>query len=194
LKGGMISKKLDILLLINYFAFAFIGWYFGDVLFAIAGLAIAYLVDIFSPKWKYELTWQNIDMALKNIYQYGKSPCELCFLVGGRKVYIYRDEKDDSRREQPKRTRIRMAVCMPLADWSDLFTDDGFRQLLHKHGGKGMYSNNRGPESYDLFVKKGHELEYCKKILRVLFEKALGGLRPNIYAKSVVNAKKKYLG
>jgi hypothetical protein len=190
LKGGMISKKLDILLLINYFLFPLIGWCVEGILTAIAGLLIAYLVDIFAPKWKHELTWKDIDIALRNIYKYGKNPCELCFRIGNKKIFVYRDERDDSRRGGPPKTRIRMAVCLPLADWSNLFTEDGYRQLLHKYGGKGMYGNNRGPKSYDIFMKKGHELEDCKELLKFLFEKSVGGLRPNIYARSVVNAKK----
>jgi hypothetical protein len=190
LKGRLISKKLDMLLLINYFLFPIIGWYFGGILIAIAGLLIAYLVDIFTPKWKHELTWKDIDIALVNIYEYGKSPCELCIRADNRRIFIYRDERDDSRRDGPPITRIRMAVCMPLADWSDLFTENGYRQLLHKYGGKGMYSNNRGPKSYDIFMKNGREIEDCKELLKLLFEKSVGGLRSNIYARSVVNAKK----
>jgi hypothetical protein len=53
-----------------------------------------------------------------------------------------------------------------------------------------MYSNNRGPESYDIFTRIGHELEDCKGLLKTLFEKSVGGLRPDIYAQSVVNTKK----
>jgi hypothetical protein len=190
LKGGLISKKLDMLLLINYFLFSLIGWYVGGILVAIAGILIAYLLDIFTPKWKHELTWKDLDTALVNIYKYGKSPCELCIRADNRRIFVYRDERDDSRRGGPPKSRIRMAVCMPLVDWSDLFTEDTYSQLLRKYGGKGMYSKNRGPKSYDIFMKKGHELEDCKEILKFLFEKSVGGLRPDIYARSVVNAKK----
>jgi hypothetical protein len=178
----MISKKLDILLLINYFIFPLIGWHFGGILIAIAGLLIAYLVDIFAPKWKHELTWQDIDIALKNIYKHGKNPCELCFQVGERRVYIYRDEKGDE--DDP----IRMAVRIPLKDWSDIYNKEDFSQLMNKFGYMGIYSKNRGPEAYVIFTSNG--ADDCKEILKTLFERSVGGLRPDIYARSVVNAKK----
>ena len=178
----MISKKLDILLLINYFIFPLIGWHFGGILIAIAGLLIAYLVDIFAPKWKHELTWQDIDIALQNIYKHGKNPCELCFQVGKRKVYIYRDEKGNE--DDP----IRMAARIPLNDWSDIYNKEDFSELMKKFGYMGTYSKNRGAEAYVIFTSNG--AADCKEILKVLFQKSVGGLRPDIYARSVVNAKK----
>lgn len=183
MKGGMISKKLDILLLINYFIFPLIGWYFGGILIAIAGLLFAYLIDIFAPKWKHELTWQDIDIALKNIYRYGKNPCDLCFYVKNRKVYIYRDEQGDHQEES-----IRMAARIPLKDWSDIYSKEEFSQLMKKFGYMGIYSKNRGPEAYVIFTSNG--ADDCKEMLKILFEKSVGGLRPDIYARSVVNAKK----
>lgn len=190
MKGGMISKNLDLLLLVNYFAFPVVGWFIGGILFAIGGLAVAYLADIFSPKWKHELTWRDFDIALNNIYKYGRSPCELCIRIGKRRIFVYRDEKDTTRRDGPPSSRIRMAVCLPLKDWSDLLADDDYHQLFRLHGGKALYSNNRGPESYDIFIRIGQEIEGCKALLKELFDKSAGGLRPDIYARSVVNAKK----
>jgi hypothetical protein len=161
-----------------------IGWIIGGILFALAGLIVAYVVDCFFPKWKYELTWKEIDLAIGNLYKYGKNPSELCFRVGSRKVLIYRDERGNPE----KGDAVRMAVRIPLEDWAEFYSRKDLSDLMHKFGGMGMYSQNRGPEAYLLFPRGGGE--DCKEILRILFQKAVGGLRPDIYAQSVVISKK----
>jgi hypothetical protein len=183
MKGGLRKNKYNIMLAGLYISLAAIGWYIGGLYLSLAGLILAYLVDSFLPKWKYDLTWKEIDMALHNLYKYGNSPSELCFRVGEKRVFVYRDEKG-------KKEPIRMAVCLPLADWSDLYDKEDYRKLLDTFGGLGMYSNNRGPESYDLFTKAGQRPKDCREILKTLFVKSVGGLRPNIYAQSVVSSKK----
>jgi hypothetical protein len=182
MKSGVIKKHYYIILAGNYFLLPIIGWRVGGILPAIVGVILAYLIDIFFPKYQYELTWYDIDLALKNIYQYGNNPCELCFRVKKKKIYVYRDEKGNS--QEP----IRMAVSMPLLMWKDLYDDGDFHHLIDEYGGKGMYCNNRGPESYVIFPRGG--LEGCKSVLRLLFEKAVGGLQPDIYAESTVNSTK----
>ena len=190
MKGGVRKKEYFILVISNFITFPLIGWYIGGIVPALIGFSIALIIDRFFPTWKYELTWSDIDLALNNIYKYGSNPCELCIRVGKRRIFVYRDEKDTTRRGGPPSTRIRIAVCIPLADWSDLLTDDDYDKLFRLYGGKAMYSKNRGPESYDIFTRIGRELEDCKELLKSLFEKSVGGLRPDIYARSVVNAKK----
>jgi hypothetical protein len=190
MKGGVRKKGYSIFILSNFVSLPLLGWYFGGAIFLIIGLCLAIAIDIFFPTWKYELTWRDIELALKNIYKYGSNPCELCIRVGERRIFVYRDEKDTTRRGGPPSKRTRMAICMPVADWSDLLTDDDYDKLFKLHGGKAMFSNNRGPESYDIFTRIGRELEDCKDLLEALFEKSIGGLRPDIYARSVVNAKK----
>jgi hypothetical protein len=182
MKGGVRKKEFFILVISNFITFPLIGWYIGGIVPALIGFSIALIIDRFFPTWKYELTWSDIDLALYNIYKYGSNPCELCFLVGNRKVFVYRDERGNEKRP------IRMSIRLPLEDWSDLFDKKGFSKLLHEFGGMGLYSKDRGPECYGLFPRGGRE--DCKEILKVLFQKSVGGLRPDIYARSVVNAKK----
>lgn len=182
MKGRAKNKHYDLLLLGLYFILPVTGWQIGGILLAVIGVIVAYAVDFFSPKWKYDLTWKDIDLALYNLHRYGRDPSELCFFVENRKIYVYRDEKGGEK--QP----IRMSVRMPLKDWSDIFDEKGFDNLLHKFSGMGLYSKDRGPECYGIFPKGG--LEDCKEILRILFQKAVGGLRPEIMAQSTINTKK----
>ena len=84
-----------------------------------------------------------------------------------------------------------MAVSIPINDWSDLLDQEDYHELVSKYGGKGIPSNFRGRKSYDIFTpieRKGPE--DCKEMLKFLFQKAVGGLRPEIMAQSVVNSSK----
>jgi len=182
MKGGVRKKEYFILVISNFITFPLIGWYIGGIVPALIGFSIALIIDRFFPTWKYELTWSDIDLALNNIYKYGSNPCELCFRVGNRKIFIYRDERGSDKKP------IRMSVRLPISNWSDIFADDNFHKLVDLFGGKGIYHDNRGPDSYGIFPRRG--VQGCKDILKFLFEKSVGGLRPDIYARSVVNAKK----
>jgi hypothetical protein len=183
MKGGVRKKEYSVFVISNFVTLPLIGWYFGGALPALIGLSVALMIDVFFPTWKYELTWNDIDLALNNIYEYGSNPCELCFRISDRKLYIYRDEQGDHQEES-----IRMAVRIPLKDWLDIYSKEEFSQLMKKFGYMGIYSKNRGPEAYVIFTSDG--ADDCKKILKTLIEKSVGGLRPDIYAQSVVNAKK----
>lgn len=182
MKGGVRKKEYFILVISNFITFPIIGWYIGGIVPALIGFSIALIIDRFFPTWKYELTWSDIDLALYNIHKYGSNPCELCFQVGERRAYIYRDEKGNE--DDP----IRMAARIPLNDWSDIYNKEDFSELMKKFGYMGTYSKNRGVEAYVIFTSNG--AADCKEILKVLFQKSVGGLRPDIYARSVVNAKK----
>ena len=183
MKGGVRKKEYFILVISNFITFPLIGWYIGGIVPALIGFSIALMIDRFFPTWKYELTWNDIDLALKNIYIFGSNPCELCFRINKRKLYIYGDEQGD-----PQEESIRMAVRIPLKDWSDIYSKEEFSQLIKKFGYMGIYSKNRGPEAYVIFASNG--TYDCKEMLKTLFEKSVGGLRPDIYARSVVNVKK----
>lgn len=182
MKGGVRKKSYFIFVISNFISLPLIGWYMYGIWTALVGLIIAIVIDRFFPTWEYELTWKDIDLALYNLYKYGRNPSELCFRVDNRKIFVYRDEKGDEKRP------IRMSVRMPLEDWSDIFDEKGFSELLHKFRGMGLYSKDRGPECYGIFPRGG--LEDCKEILRILFQKSVGGLRPDIMAQSVIGAKK----
>lgn len=185
MKGGVRKKQFNILLICLYVSLPIIGWKVGGVLLAVAGLIAAYIVDFFFPKWKYDLTWKDIDLALNNLYKYGRNPTHLWFSVGDKKILVYRDQKGGEK--EP----IRMAVSIPVNDWSDLLDQEDYHELVSKYGGKGVPSNFRGRKSYDIFTpieRKGPE--DCKEMLKFLFQKAVGGLRPEIMAQSVVNTSK----
>jgi hypothetical protein len=182
MRGGVRKKGYSIFILSNFVSLPLLGWHFGESIFLIIGLCLAIAIDIFFPTWKYELTWQDIELALNNIFKYGSNPCELRFLVGDRKIFVYRDERGN------KKSPIRMSIRIPLKDWPDLFEDKNFHQLVDLFGGKGLYHGNRGPDSYGIFPREG--IKGCKDILNFLFENSVGGLRSDIYARSVVNAKK----
>jgi hypothetical protein len=166
-----------------FFVIPATAWILGGFWFALAGLLIVILSDYFHPLWQSDLTWNDIDNALKNMYKYGRNPCELCFRVGKRKVYIYRDERGN-----PEKEPIRMSVRIPLDDWKDHFNNEGYSKLLNKFGGFGLYSDDRKENSYGIFPSGG--IDDCKEILRILFDKAAGGLKPDIFAKTAVNAHK----
>lgn len=184
MKGGTLKTEYSILLFSLYLILPFISWLIGGLLFIPFGLLIAYIIDFFFPKWQYDLSWQDIDRALNNIYKFGCSPCELCFLVGSRRIFIYRDEQIKYRKNIKI---IRMSVRIPVSEWEDIF-DENFDNLVELFGGRGFFSSNRRSYSYGIFPMEGGE--GCKNILKYLFEKSVGGLRPDIYAESVVNAKK----
>lgn len=184
MKGGVRKKEYSIFTRSNFIVLPILGWYFGGAILLVVGVCLAIAIDVLFPKWKWELTWQDIDRALKNIYRYGSNPCELCILVEHRKIFVYRDERGDP----DDCGGVRMAVRIPLKDWADLYNKNELSELMHRYGYMGMYSKNRGPEAYVLYSKDGPN--DCKRILKEMFEKSVDGLRPDIYAKSVVNSKK----
>lgn len=190
MKGGVRKKSYFIIVISNFFTLPILGWLWGGIYLASVGFILALLIDRLFPTWKYELTWKDIDTALNNIYLHGHSPCDLCFIVNNRRIYIYRDEKKIHRNNGTIDKRIRMAVCIPIKDWKDLLSKDDLHGLFKQFGGKAMFSSNRGPESYDVFASKGKHIEDCKGLLNLLFKKATGGLNPDIYASSIVNSKK----
>ena len=51
-----------------------------------------------------------------------------------------------------------------------------------------MYTRNRGPLAFLFFPDEG--IEDCKNILNDMFTKSVGGLKPDILAKKIVNSKK----
>lgn len=185
MNGGVRKKQYNLLLVVFYLSLPIIGWKVGGILLAGIGLLSAYLIDFFFPKWKYDLTWKDIDCALYNLYKYGKNPSQLWFSVGNRKILVYRDENGGEKKP------IRMAVSIPTADWSDLLDQEDYHELVSKYGGKGVPANIKGKESYDIFAKIDREgPDDCKEILRILFQKAVGGLSPEIMAQSVINTEK----
>ena len=188
MKGIERKPEYGIFLVSLYFIFPFLGWYFSGIIMAVIGLVVAYHIDLLFPKWNYELSWQEIEMALDNIYKYGNIPCELTFLVDNRRIFIYRDERDFSRKKQPSKMTTRIGVAIPVEDWSDLYSEDDFRGFQKIYGGVGMYSNNRGPRAFLLFPKG--EVGGCIKILHDMFEKSVGGLKPDIMAENFANSKK----
>lgn len=182
MKGGIRRKEFAIFVYGNFIVLPAVGWIFGGFYLAIAGFIIALVIDAFFPTWKSELTWKEIDRALNNIYKYGRNPSEMCIRVGDRRIYVYRDGKGKNKRP------IRMAISTPLKDWVGLLNEEDYKELLRRYGTMWLHSNQRGPESYDIFVKNGPD--DCRAILEFLFLKSVGGLRPDIYAQSVVNADK----
>ena len=186
--GGVRKKRYFIFVISNFYILPIIGWYFGGFFLALLGFLCALAIDLFFPTWKYDLSWDDIRLALNNIYKYGNIPCELTFLVDNRRIFIYRDEKDFSRKKQPPRITTRIGVRIPVEDWCDLYSEDDFMGFQKIYGGVGRYSSNRGPYSFGLFPKG--EVDGCIKILHDMFEKAVGGLKPDIMARSIVNSKK----
>jgi hypothetical protein len=178
------KKSYSAFVISNFITLPVIGWFVGGLVPTLVGFCLALLIDLFFIKWRYELTWKDIDLALNNLYKYGRSPSEICFRVGDRRIFVYRDEKDDTQRGQPPSTYIRMAVRIPLVDWSGLLTEKDLDDLFHKYGGMAMTSSNRGPKCYDIFIKSRLGVEACRELLKELFEKAVGGLRPDIMASS----------
>lgn len=179
MKGSVRKKEYKLLLIALYIFLPLIGWLFYGIITAGVGLILAYLVDLFFPKWKYDLTWKEIDTALNNLYEYGQNPSYFWFYVENRKLYVYRDERGDGNNP------IRMAVSIPIKDWSDLLGPKDYDDLYSSFGGEKYYSINRGQEQCDIYTKverKGPE--DCKQMLKFLFEKAAGGLRPEIMAQS----------
>lgn len=184
MKGGVHRKSYFIFVLSNFLTFPLIGWFIGGIYAAATGFMLALIVDKLFPTWKSELTWNDIENALNNLYLYGNNPCELCFIIGNRKLYVYRDERGSEK--EP----IRLAVSIPLVDWSDLFTEDELTVVFRRYREFGIFCKNRGPESYVVYAKSGKRVDGCMTILRILFEKSVGGLKPDIYASSIVNSKK----
>ena len=93
------------MLLSNYLLFGFLGWLWGGILQAIFGVSLAMLIDGFFPKWTYELSWENINNAVRNHMKFGSDGSHLTFLIGRRKLHIYRDDKGDP---------YRLGVRIPL--------------------------------------------------------------------------------
>lgn len=183
MKGGVRKKSYFIIVLSNFITFPVLGWYLGGIYLAALGFFLALVIDKLFPTWKSELEWKDINIALNNVYLYGSNPCELCFFVNNKRVYVYRDEKGSEK--EP----IRMAIRIPLSEWSDIYSKEELRDLYQKYGGSAFYSNNRGPQSYLIFSRSGRRVDDCKAMLKSIFEKTVGGLKPDIYASSIVNSK-----
>lgn len=182
MKGGVRKRSFYIFILSNFLTLPALGWHFGGIFLSAIGFLVALIIDKLFPTWKFELNWEDIDNALRNIYQFGNNPCDLCFLIGNRKLYVYRDEKGT------KNEPTRLAVRIPLVYWLDLYTKDELIEKFKSYRELGMFCQNRGTESYVIFTKSGKRVENCKIILKILFEKAAGGLKQEIYASSIVNS------
>ncbi|MBT8339338.1 MAG: hypothetical protein HKP58_04170 [Desulfatitalea sp.] len=190
MKGG-VRKKIYLHLIIgSFFILPMAGWFVGGWALSITGFLIAVLIDMFFPTWKHDLAWTDIKLALDNLYEYGNVPCELRFIVDGRKLSVYRDEMDFTKKGQPSLSglRTRMAIRIPLKDWEDIFNDEDYKKLFKLYGEMGMYSENRGPIAYVIFTERG--VSDCIELLKVCFEKSVGGIRPDIFAQSSVNSDK----
>lgn len=159
------------------------GWYFGGIWLALFLLISMVIIDIYKPLWQSELTWSNIDNALINIQKYGLNPCELCFKIEKRKVYVYRDERGSGKNP------IRMAIRIPISNWDDIIEADGYQSMSEHIGGVMQQSENKVP-SIMIYATIDNQIADCKDLLKLLFDKAAGGLRPNIFAKTKVAAKK----
>jgi hypothetical protein len=182
MKGNVRKKSYSVFIWSNFITLPALGWYIGGIVPALIGLALAITIDALFPTWKYELTWKDIGLALKNLRKYGDNPCELCFRIGKKKIFVYRDENGSD--EEP----LRMAVRIPYDDWEGFFGEEGIEEIVDDFGGMGMDCEGRKPSSYIIFPATG--LEGCKDILSMMFEKAVGGLRPDIYARGIVSARK----
>lgn len=176
-------RPVNTILLLTYFALPFLGWYLGGIFHAVFGFAVAYIADSVCPRWYYDLTWKDIDLALYNVNKYGKNPCKLCFDVKGKKIFVYKSDENESK----EKDIIPLSIRIPLEDWQDFFSYEDIKKLQSRFGGYGLDCKHP-VRSYAMYPEKG--LKDCKKILELFFDKAAGGLNPHILARTAVNSRK----
>lgn len=187
MKTKLLKRRYGILLAMFYVALTLFGWYLGRILFngylggvvfAVIGFIVACIVDIFLPRWKYEITWADIDIVLRNIYEYGLERMEFWFRVSDRRIRLYRDSLgcEDS--------PIRMEVSIPHKDWSDLLSQKDIDEFSRRCVCDIVSSKGLGEEHY-FFVTKRERPDDCKAILKYLFDISAGGLTPEIMADSM---------
>jgi hypothetical protein len=173
MKKGIVDKPYKILLLSNYLSFGILGWLCGGMHQAIMGIALALLIDGFFPKWTYELSWKDINNAIKNHMKFGSNGTHLTFKIGGRKLHFYRDDKGDP---------YRLGVRIPLKSWEGVFEKNDIKSIVKQYGG--MTIKDRWHFQDTIVYFPDNELEDCVKILRLFIEKTEGRLNPKISARS----------
>lgn len=172
------NNKINYFLNSLFLILPFLGFYLSGVV-ALLGIGVAYIVERIYPKWVSGLNWNDINIAIQNVYNYGNNPCELCFMIDNRKIYVYRDQK-----EGPTRIGLRI----PLKYWNDLFSEKQLEDLRKPFGGWAIYTTNRGPRSF-LFFPNG-DVESCVQVLKFLLEQCSKNLYSDLFAEAIVNSKK----
>ncbi len=136
----------------------------------VVGLLLAMVIDLLSPKWAYELSWRDLDRALKNQYVYGCNGSLLCLRIGQRRLYVYRDEKGKG---------VRMGLRIPLKYWEDIFDQDRLKNLGEKFGGWWLFDKWKNKDCFVYFPEDGPD--GCSRVLKHIITEAMGGITPNVY-------------
>jgi len=170
MKRGVCNKYITVWLLTNYLSIPFVGWHIWGFPTMMLGFILAFLIEGFFPKWAYELTWADIDRAIENIYYFGCSSSNICFLVGKRKIYVHRDELGHP---------IKMGLIIPLSDWSDIWDEE----KMNKEVPGISWYGNKWKRKECIFYTPINGRDNSRFVLQKLIEQAEGHLHPGILAR-----------
>lgn len=171
MQRGIVDKKVLAIIGVLYVLLPLIFWYFGNAFFIPVGLLIAYAIDRLTPKWVYDLSWEEIDLALKNLGPYGVTVSHLIFRIKGRKFFIYRDLKG-----KPYRYVLRI----PIDHWQDVYDKEDIERIFKDNGGWWSPDKYKGLRCLSYFPK--NNMETCKIVLQKFIKDASADLKKDVFA------------
>jgi hypothetical protein len=181
MKRKVLDVKVVILLILMYPVLGVLGWFLGGIYLCLLGLVIANLIDRIWPLWIYDLSWENVDLALENLGKYGATGSHLCFLIKGRKFFIYRDHKGRNG------DLYRYALRIPLEHWKDIYSTEEIENIYRQHGGWWVLDECKGLDCLSCFPR--NNLLTCKEVLKQFINVVSADLKKDVFAR-VDSAKK----
>lgn len=175
MKKGYVDKKISFSIVFLYVFFGVSGWFIGGILYVFIGLLLVFLIDEIFPKWAYDLTWEDIELALDNLGKYGATGSHMSFKIKNRKFFIYRDANGK------KGILYRYALRIPLKHWEDIYNLQDIEDIYKSIGGMRVINDCKGLECYSCFPR--NNLEDCKKVLKKFINAVSADIREDVFAR-----------
>lgn len=111
----------------SYILLPLVGWYAGSYWGALIGFGLAHVVDMYWPRWKGSLTWEEINRVIGNFYKHGTDHGRLIFwdARSGREFHLYRGPIFNF--------GVRLALEVPGRAWADVLTKEN-QDYLNQFG------------------------------------------------------------
>ena len=173
---GMPRKKTVWLLRVFSLLLLIIATYFWHGLGFLSSLVFIVILAKVWPKWAYELSWDDIYMAICNLSKFGINGSRLHIHFQNHRIFVYKDIKNK---------KLRIVVMFFENEWNDIFSKSKEVKDFAKQN-NAVYNRDYFPYRKHTFFLKPKDRKNLEKesliILKKLCNLAGETLTPDVIA------------